>query len=281
MAYRAKKTNSVNTLDSDVTLSGKIVGMKMETKAYTVHQLADLAGISVRTLHHYDQINLLKPSARTASGYRLYRQAELLRLQQILFYKALDVPLGAIRQILDDPDFKPVAALQEHRRKLEQQAERIGKLLKTIDKTILKLTEAAMELTDEELYAGFTKEQAERYQREAREMYDPKLVELSEQRVRKMSKAEWQAVKTEGDALTRQLASLMDHEPGDPQVQQAIARHHAWIEIFYPASAELYRGLGQGYVENPEFTATYDRYRPGLALFIKAGIDYYCDHSLS
>lgn len=258
-----------------------IAGMEKGARAYTVQQLADLAGVSVRTLHHYDQIGLLKPSGRTPAGYRLYRQPELLRLQQILFYKGLDVSLEAIRQILDNPAFDPVAALQEHRRKLEHEAERVTQLLHTIDKTILKLTENDMELSDAELYEGFTQEQAERYPREAREIYDPKLVEISEQRVRKMSKGEWQAVKAEGDALTRQLAELMDRDPGDPQVQQGIARHHAWIEQFYPASAELYRGLGQLYVENPEFTATYDRYRPGLAEFIRAGIEYYCDHSLA
>ena len=138
-----------------------------------------------------------------------------------------------------------------------------------------------MELTDAELYEGFTKEQAERYQREARERYDPKLVEESERRVRKMTKAQWSTIKQEGDAVTRGLAALMDRSPGDPEVQQLVARHHAWIENFYTPTREVYRSLSQLYVENDEFRANYDRYRPGLADFMQAAMNYYCDHELS
>lgn len=137
-----------------------------------------------------------------------------------------------------------------------------------------------MELTDAELYEGFTQEQIERYQREVKEMYDPKLVEESNRRVRKMSKAQWQIIKQEGDAVTRRMAELSERDPGDAEVQQTVARHHAWIENFYPCSSEIYRGLGQLYVEHPEFRATYDRYRPGLSDFMQAAMNYYCDHTL-
>jgi DNA-binding transcriptional MerR regulator len=249
-------------------------------KAYTVHELAELAGVSVRTLHHYDKIGLLQPKARTAAGYRLYREADLLRLQQIMFYKELDFPLVQIKDILDQPGFDQVQALHDHRRRLQERAEQLAQLVRTIDKTILKLTEVDMELTDAELYEGFSQEQIERYQREVREMYDPKLVEESNRRVRKMTKAQWNAVKQEGDQVTRKIAELSERAPGDAEVQQAIARHHAWIEHFYPCSSEIYRGLGQLYVEHPEFRATYDKYRPGLADFMQAAMNYYCDHTL-
>jgi DNA-binding transcriptional MerR regulator len=245
-----------------------------------VGQLAKMAGVSVRTLHHYDQIGLLAPSARTAAGYRLYGEQELLRLQQILFYKELDLPLNEVQRILDDPGFDPVEALNDHRRSLEKRIKRLTRLLNTIDKTIDRLEEEPMTMTDEELYEGFTKEQIERYKREAREMYDPTLVEESERRVRKMSKAQWQVVKAEGDEVTRGLAALMDRDPGDEAVQALIARHHAWIEQFYPASAELYRGLGQLYVTHPEFRATYDGYRPDLADFMAAAMNHYADEVL-
>jgi len=254
--------------------------MENGMKAYTVHELADLAGVSVRTLHHYDQIGLLRPSARTTAGYRLYREPELLRLQQILFYRELEFPLEQIKQLMEEPGYDPVQALYDHRRLLNEQVQRLERLLKTVDKTILKLTEERMELTDAELYEGFTKEQAERYQREARELYDPKLVEESERRVRKMTKAQWNAIKQDGDAVTRGMAALMDRSPGDPEVQQLVARHHAWIENFYTPTPEIYRGLGQLYVENDEFRANYDRYRPGLADFMQAAMNYYCDHEL-
>lgn len=249
-------------------------------KAYTVGQLAKMAGVSVRTLHHYDQIGLLEPSARTEAGYRLYGQQELLRLQQILFFKELDMPLDEVRQILDDPGFDQVTALEHHRLLLQRRMERLTRLLKTIDRTIRRFTEDDMTLTDEELYEGFTTEQIERYKREAREMYDPALVEESERRVKKMSRAEWKAIGAEGAAVTTGLAALADREPSDAEVQELIARHHAWIENFYPCSAEVYRGLGRGYVEHPEFRAFYEEYGPGLADFVAAAMNHYADRVL-
>ena len=249
-------------------------------KGYTVSQLARMAGISVRTLHHYDQIGLLKPPARTKAGYRLYGEAELLRLQQILFFKELDMPLAEVRQILDDPGFDQVTALEHHRQMLHRRMERLARLLTTIDRTIDKLTEDDMTLTDEELYAGFSTEQIERYKREAREMYDPGLVEESERRVKRMSREQWQAVGAEGEAVTIGMAALTDRDPGDPEVQAMVARHHAWIENFYPCSAEIYRGLGQGYVEHPEFRAFYEKARPGLAEFMSAAMNVYADQVL-
>jgi DNA-binding transcriptional MerR regulator len=252
----------------------------VKAKAYTVGQLAKMAGVSVRTLHHYDQIGLLKPPARTEAGYRLYGEPELLRLQQILFFKELDMPLDEVRHILDDPGFDQVAALEGHRQALQQRMERLARLLKTIDRTIDRLTEDDMTLKDEELYEGFTTEQIERYKREAREMYDPALVAESERRVKKMSRAEWQAVKDEGEAVTTGLAALIDRAPGDAEVQRLIARHHAWIENFYPCSAEVYRGLGQGYVEHPEFRAFYEKVHPGLADFMAAAMNHYADQIL-
>lgn len=244
-------------------------------KTYTVRQLARLAGVSVRTLHHYDQIGLLKPQARSAARYRLYAEGDLLRLQQILFFKELQVPLGEIRQMLDGADFDAVAALKNHRRLLHAEAQRLAQLINTIDKTIEKLTEVNMELTDEELYEGFSREEIERYRREARQRYDPKLVEESEKRVRKMSKAQWQALKAEGEQIYQEMAALMGRAPEDAQVQQVIARHHTMIEHFYTAPAELYAGLGRLYIEDPEFRVFFERYAPGLAGFMQAAMAVY------
>ena len=149
-------------------------------KAYTVSQLANMARVSVRTLHHYDQIGLLRPASRTGAGYRLYGEPELLRLQQILFFRELDLSLSKIQTILDDAEFDQIASLESHRRQLQGRMDRLARLLKTIDKTIQRLTEDEMTLTDEELYEGFTPEQIERYERKAREMYDPELVREAE-----------------------------------------------------------------------------------------------------
>jgi DNA-binding transcriptional MerR regulator len=255
--------------------------MEKRTAAHTVHQLASLAGISVRTLHHYDHIGLLQASARTAAGYRLYDTEDLLRLQQILLYRELDLPLEEIRRILDDPGFEPVRALAQHRRTLELRAERLARLLHTIDRTIARLTEVDMSLTDEELYEGLPKEQIERWKREVDERYDPKLVAESNRRVHAMGKEQWNAVKTEGDAISRRMAELMGRPADNPEVQATIARQHAWIENFYPCSAEVFTGLGQLYAENPEFRATYDKVRPGLADFMRDAMAYYADHTLA
>jgi hypothetical protein len=135
-------------------------------------------------------------------------------------------------------------------------------------------------VTDEDLYAGFTDEQVERYQREVREQYDPDLVAESERRVRNMSRQQWQALQQEGQEVHLALAALMDRPADDPQVQALIARHYAMMNQFYPVSAEVYRGLGQLYITNDEFRAFYDKIRPGLADFLQPSMAYYADHSL-
>src|SRR5690349_4024289 len=106
---------------------------------FSVHQLAKMANVSARTLHHYDEIGLLKPAFRADSGYRYYTKEELLRLQQILFYKELDFPLGEIQQILDDPEFDRLQALDHHKEQLRKKMQRMDTLIRTIDKTILDL----------------------------------------------------------------------------------------------------------------------------------------------
>lgn len=251
--------------------------MKQEVKEYTVNKLSRLAGVSVRTLHHYDQIGLLRPSRRSQSGYRMYQPAELLRLQQILFFRELGFPLQQIKVILDDPEFNPLQALREHQMQLEKRAAQLAILLNTVKKTINQLMENSMQLTDAELYEGFSKEQADRYDREARQIYGEERIEASLQRVRKLTKAEWEAVKQEGDEITRQMAALMGSAADDPLVQQAIARQWNWLEHFYPVTPEIFRGLGSLYTDNPEFTATYDRYQPGLATFMRAAMEVYAD----
>lgn len=246
-------------------------------KVYTIRQLARLAGISVRTLRHYDQIGLLKPSTRSAAGYRQYKRPELLRLQQILFYRELDFPLRDIQRLLDDPDFNALQALDDHQHRLEERMARLDTLLHTLNKTRSQLLEETMPLSDEELYAGFTPEQRERYEREVKAQYDPDIVAETNQRLRKLSKEAWMTIKDEGGAVAQALAEKADLPPDSAEVQQLIARHHAWIENFYPANAEIYRGLGQMYAEHPEFRAFYDQHRLDLADFMQAAMTHYAD----
>lgn len=249
---------------------------------YTVRQLADMADITVRTLHHYDALGLLRPAARSAAGYRLYGEADLLRLQQILFFRELGFSLEQIRTIVEDPHFDQVRALEDHRRMLQAQVTRLERLLTTVERTITHLTEGNMGMTDAELYEGFSQEQIERYKREAREKYGEKIVEESEQRVKGMSKDHWQAINTEGDAATQAIAELAGQgcEPGNPEVQRNIARHYAWIDHFWHPTPESYAGLGRTYAEDPEFRAFYDKYRTDFADFMAAAMAYYSEHSM-
>lgn len=131
-------------------------------------------------------------------------------------------------------------------------------------------------LTNEELYAGFSREKMEQYDREARQRYGDSMVNEVNKRVRKMSKAQWQTVKQEGEDIARQMAGLMDLAVDDPDVQRMVSRHHAWIENFYEAPACVYRGLAELYVAHADFCAFYDKYRPGLAQFLKAAMEHYC-----
>lgn len=252
-------------------------------RAYTVGQVAEMAGVTVRTLRHYDALALLTPSAHTAAGYRLYGESDLLRLQQILFFRELGFPLEQIRAILEDPHFDQVRALEGHRQMLALERDRLARLIATVDKTLAKLQEDTMGMTDEELYAGFSQEQIERYKREARELYGEQIVEESERRVKQMPKAHWEAINAEGEDATRQIAALAKagRAPGDADVQAQIARHFHWITNFWQPNAESYTGLGQLYAENDEFRAHYEKYGPNLADFMAAAMKHYARHTLA
>ncbi|MBW3568174.1 MAG: MerR family transcriptional regulator [Proteobacteria bacterium] len=247
---------------------------------YTVKQLSELAGVSIRTLHHYDEIGLLKPRARTVGDYRIYGEQELLRLQQILLYRELDIPLAEIRSILDAPGFDTLNALQEHQARLQMRLDRLHRLLETVDETI-KHIRGANTMSDRNLYEGFPRETGERYRREARNLYGTERVEQMERRVQKLGDKAWDAVKQEGEDIACLLAEVMDQPPDSDAAQEIIRRHHEWIENFYPAPAELYRGLGELYAGNPEFRSFHDRHREGLADYFCAAMRHYADTVLT
>jgi DNA-binding transcriptional MerR regulator len=246
-------------------------------KMRTVKKLADLSGVSVRALHHYDETKLLKPAYRTDSGYRLYGYEEYLRLQQILFYRELGVSLDEIKKILDSPDFDLKKSLEKHRSELFKKKDHLLSLISTVDKTLKMLSEGNM-ITEEELYEGFDKSEIESLKKEVNEKYDPKLVGESETRMKNMSREKWTEIKSDSDAFTKELAELMDRDPADPEVQKLISRHHQWIENFYSCNADVYRGLGELYVTDDRFRATYDRYKTGLADFMKKAMQLYAEN---
>lgn len=247
------------------------------SRQYTVKQLAKLAGVSVRTLHLYDQLELLKPSVRTEARYRLYGEQELLRLQQILFYKELDFSLQEIREILDDPGFDLVKALEGHRKALEERRERLGTLLHTIDKTIFKLKGGTMK--DEELYEGLPKEKAEAWRREAIEKYGKENVLRSEQNLKSLGKNGFEKLKVESAEIWNPLARAMHNDPYSIAVQQLIARHYRTIEQFWGRipGAEGYRGLAQLYLDDERFTMLDGKPNREFAEFLNKAMRHYAD----
>lgn len=249
----------------------------MSSRKYTVKQLSKLAGVSVRTLHLYDQLGLLKPSTRTEARYRLYGENELLRLQQILFYKELDFPLQKIRDILDDPDFDLIKALEGHKSALQSKRERLGTLLKTIDKTISKLKGATMK--DEELYAGLPQEKAEAWRKEAIGKYGEEAVLHSEKSLKSLGKDGFEQLKEESREIWNALAALMTSDPLSEQVQELITRHYKTIEQFWGRipGAEGYRGLAQLYLDDERFTMLDGKPNREFAVFLAKAMKHYAD----
>jgi len=247
---------------------------------YSVQQLSNLAGVSVRTLHHYDRIGLLKPAERSEKNYRFYGNAELLRLQQILFYKELDFPLKKIAEILDDPDFDFLKALESHQVELLRRADRMQQLLTTVDKTIHSLKNKKNIMTDKELYEGFSQEEIDAMRNEVKKRWGEKELLEVEERIQKLGKEGWDDHKAKGEEINHLLAELMDFHPSEKQVQQVVAMHFKHLNFYYEISKERYENLGKMYVDDERFKANYDKYRDGLAVFLRDAIFVFCQNGL-
>lgn len=236
--------------------------------------------MSVRTLRHYDAIGLLCPKRHERNGYRIYEEPELLRLQQILFYRELEVRLEDIKRLLAQPDFNVRTTLLQHRQTLQHKRKRLDQLLKTIDKTLLKLDQPTF-MPDEELYDVFKDEDVKPHQEEVRQRWGKSdAYKQSMARVSKMTKQEMDALKAAGTALTQALADAMEKGPSHPDVQAFIKKHYEGICFFYDCPLEMYRNLGQMYVDDPRFAAYYEKFRPGLATFMKEAIMTYASSPL-
>lgn len=245
--------------------------------AYTIHELAELAEISVRTLHYYDEIGLLKPSYVERNGYRRYEHKELLKLQQILFFKELEFPLDQIKTMISSPSFDHKEALRDHRKLIHLKRTRLDNLIKTIDKT-LKSMNNKKKIKDEELYDAFKDEDVKQYQEEVKERWgNSEAYKQSMAKVSKMTKAEMNKLKEDGKKHTQKIADNMHKGHTHPDVQVLIAESHAGVNFFYECSTEMYRNLGQMYVDDARFGAYYEKFAPGLAVFMRDAIAHYCD----
>lgn len=246
---------------------------------YTVLKLAQLAGVSIRTLHYYDEIGLLKPSLTRENGYRVYEEKELLRLQQILFYRELEFSLEDIKKILDAPGFTILEALQDHKKLLELKRERIEKMLITVNTTMKHLKGGGM-MQNDDLFNGLNDKKMQEYKEEAKARWgDTKAYKQSIERTRNWTKEDYKKATADQKAITQEVADLM-HEGKSiesSEVQTVIEKHYKYLDRFYDTPYEMYRNLGKMYVDDPRFTAYYDKFTKGLAVFIRDAIAYFCD----
>ncbi|WP_377270241.1 MerR family transcriptional regulator [Peterkaempfera sp. SMS 1(5)a] len=238
---------------------------------YSVGQVARLAGVTVRTLHHYDEVGLLSPAGRTPSGYRRYGAADLDRLQQILFYRELGFSLDDIASVLDDPGTGPSEHLRRQHRLLTDRIARLQEMAAAVERA-MEARKMGINLTPEEKFEIFGEGYSEDYEVEAEQRWgDSEVWRQSQQRTARYGKQDWVRIKAAGDDLNRRLAEAMaaGHAPDSEQAMALAEEHRQSIsDSFYDCSYAIHRGLAGMYLADPRFTATYEKVRPGLAQWL-------------
>ncbi|WP_346929851.1 MerR family transcriptional regulator [Clostridium sp.] len=246
---------------------------------YTVQKLSKLAGISTRTLRYYDEIGILKPARINSSGYRIYGQEEVDRLQQILFYRELDVSLTDIKNIINESSFDSFNALVEHRQKLLEKRNQIDSLIANVEKTIA--AKGGIKMSNKEKFEGFKQklidENEKKYGNEIREKYGDEEINKSNARVKGMSEKECEEVTNLAEEITNTLeAAFKTGNPAGELAQETAELHRKWIEYYWSSySKEAHAGLAQMYVDDERFTAYYDAKQPGMAAFLRDAIFIY------
>ncbi|SCH13758.1 Multidrug transporter activation protein [uncultured Clostridium sp.] len=244
---------------------------------YTINNLSKLAGVSTRTLRYYDEIGLLKPKRISSSGYRIYGEEEVNLLQQILFYKELDLPLEKIKSVIHSEEFDCVEALHEHKKNLLERQKQIEKLLNNIDRTLLSL-KGEEEMSNKEKFEGFKKDiikkNEEKYGKEIREKYGDKRVNKSNKKFAGLSEEEYNESERIRIEINEKLLEAMKiNDPSNELAMEVVRLHKKWLEYFgtYPPQAHL--NLGQIYVDDPRFTKYYDEnVKQGAAKFLSMSI---------
>lgn len=247
---------------------------------YTVNKLATLAGISVRTLHYYDEVGLLVPTKLQKNGYRQYGQNEFLRLQQILFFRELDFPLEDIKRIMSSPSFDMKQALLDHRNMIELKKKRLGGLIKTIDKTLIQIDKnKPMDEQDlKETYDTFGEDTVKKYAEEVKQRWGhTDAYKQSMERYAKLTKADMEKYKKDADIFMKKAAEVSVHGALSPEFQEIIDQHFDALRTWYEPNYEMYRGLAKMYVEDPRFEAYYEKYKPGLAKIFSEAMLHYAD----
>ncbi|MED1947274.1 MULTISPECIES: MerR family transcriptional regulator [Brevibacillus] len=247
---------------------------------YTVQKLGLLAGVSTRTLRYYDEIDLLKPARINSSGYRIYGQQEVDRLQQILFYRELGVSLEEIKEILNSPTFDADRALREHREKLLERRAQLDALIANVDLTLAQ-REGTKTMSDKQKFEGFKQKLVDdneaQYGEEIRAKYGSDLVDKSNQKIKGMTEQEYAALEQLNEELHETLAqAFATGDPAHELAQKAADLHRQWLSFYWDSySKEAHAGVAQMYVDDPRFTAYYDKEQPGVAAFLRDAVTIY------
>ncbi|WP_448641977.1 MerR family transcriptional regulator [Geodermatophilus sp. URMC 63] len=240
-----------------------------------VGEVAALAGVTVRTLHHYDRIGLLSPSGRTAAGYRRYSAADLDRLHQVLLYRELGFPLEEVATLLDDPSADPAEHLRRQHRLLRDRLERTQAMVAAVEKEMEAMT-MGISLTPQERFELFGDWLPEEYEQEAEERWgDTEAWSQSQARTRSYTKEDWVRVQAEGEQVEARMAEALRAgvAPDSPQAMDLAEEARQQISRnFYDCSPQMHAGIGRMYVEDERFTAHYERRAPGLAQWVSAAV---------
>ncbi|MDQ0111260.1 MerR family transcriptional regulator [Paenibacillus harenae] len=247
---------------------------------YTVQKLGQLAGISTRTLRYYDEIDLLKPARINSSGYRIYGNKEVDRLQQILFYRELGVSLESIKEMMTSPAFNAESALKEHRKQLMEKREHLNRLIETVDLTLAQ-KEGKITMTDKQKFEAFKQklvdDNEKHYGEEIRSKYGDEQVNRSNQKVKGMTEQQHAELEQlAADIHTTLAAAFATGDPAGELAQQAVDMHRRWLTFYWDQySKEAHAGVAQMYVDDERFTAYYDKEQPGMAAFLRDAVFIY------
>jgi MerR family transcriptional regulator, thiopeptide resistance regulator len=245
------------------------------TTTWTVGQVAERSGVTVRTLHHYDEIGLLRPSRRSASGYRLYTDADLVRLQHVVVYRRLGFALEEVAVLLDDPGADVAAHLRRQRAAVTSRLDELTELVTAIDRA-LEAEVSGIRLTREEQRELFGEGFKEEYQQEAQERWgDTEAWRQSQQRTSRYTKADWQAMKAEADGINAGfVAALQAGEPADGERATALAEGHRQhiTRWFYDCPPDMHACLSTMYTDDERFRKTYEDQATGLAQYVRDAV---------
>lgn len=246
---------------------------------YTVKQLAELAGVSARTLRYYDEIGLLVPARFTESGYRIYETAQVDTLQKILFLKEMGMDLRTITRMIREPDFDWLDSLRRHLGQLEIRERQTALLIQTVKKTILQ-EEGKRNMTDQEKFEGLKKDMVknneEKYGREARKAYTDAVVDESNRKVLELTQEEYARMTQLSEEILRRLEEAVSRgESGMGREGKEIAAlHKEWLQFYWPSySPDAHKALGEMYTADQRFRDYYDAKVPGCAAFLRDALE--------